>query len=76
MTAVKIKRTTYYEIENLGTRIKKARLNSPLSVTALAAAAGMSVANWYRIESEKVQFLPEETAQAIESALGVDLGLK
>ena len=69
---VKIKRTIYYEIQGLGQRIKAARKASPKSMTSLAAEAGMSAANWYRIESEDLKDgLPEETLAAIESALGV-----
>ncbi|MBW4469261.1 MAG: hypothetical protein KME45_03255 [Stenomitos rutilans HA7619-LM2] len=69
--AVKIRRFTDYDIPNLEIQIKKARLDSPKSVTELAAEAGMSVANWYRIEGGKVDVLPETTLSAIESALGV-----
>jgi len=71
---VRIKRTIYYEIEGLGAQIREARKKSPKSVTTLASDAGMSVANWYRIEGEKVDdALPEETLDAIGAVLGIDI---
>ena len=48
------------------------RKNNPKSVTDLASEAGMSVANWYRIEAEKVEYLPKDTFDAIMYALGED----
>lgn len=76
MTAVKIRKTIDYDVPGFGEKIKEARMKSPLSVTDLASLAGMSVGNWYRIESGKLQYVPEETARAMESALKVSLGLK
>lgn len=76
MNALKVRRFIDYEVSGLEERIKQARKQSPLSVTNLASDAGMSVANWYRIESGNVESLPESTLRAMESALGVDLGVR
>ncbi len=63
------------EVPGLEEKIRKARKASPKSVTDLASEAGMSVANWYRIESGKVEYLPKTTLDAMQAALGEDLGL-
>ena len=64
------------EVPGLEQKIKKARKACPKSVTDLASEAGMSVANWYRIESGKVEFLPKTTLEAMLAALGEDLGIQ
>ena len=61
------------EVVGLGDRIRAARAGR--SLVELCAAAGMSTQNWYRIEAER-QSLPLDTLRQIESALGVDLGVK
>ena len=68
-----VEKVIRYEVPGLGERIKKARMQSPKSVTALAAEAGMSTSNWYRIEKEEAKSLPEETLEAIEKALEIQL---
>ncbi len=73
---MKIRITKDIDIPDLEKRIREARKSSPKSVTQLAAEAGMSVANWYRIEGGKAEFLPKETFKAIEAALEIDLGAK
>ncbi len=73
-TLVRVVRTQEREIPNLGKRIKKAREADTRSLTQICALAGMTTANWYRIESEK-QVLPEETLRRIEQVLGVDFGV-
>ena len=70
ITLLKVRRFIDYEIPDLEAKIKKARKGSPKSVTELAAESGMSVANWYRIEAGKAEFLPEDTLHAMEAALG------
>jgi hypothetical protein len=45
-------------------------------LTAIAAAADMTVANWYVIESEEIKALPIETPRNVEKALNIDFGLK
>ena len=78
-TAMKVVRTIEVEVPNLGDRIKKAREKAKASdgrsLTQLAALAGMTTANWYRIESEKFNSLPFETLKRMESALGTDFGV-
>lgn len=72
--SVRVVRTVEVEVPELGKRIREARKGDARSVTQIAAAAGMSVQNWYRIEDEK-QSLPEETLRLIEAVLGVDFGI-
>ena len=72
---VKVRETKDYDFPGLEERIKIVRKASPKSVTDLASEAGMSVANWYRIESGKIEFLPKETLEAMQAALGDDLGI-
>lgn len=70
---VEVVKTLRVDVPNLGARIKEARLTkvqSGVSMTSIAAAAGMSVQNWNRIERER-QTLPVETLRLIESVLGV-----
>lgn len=74
-SAVKVIETKIHEVPGLGDRIKEARKGSGRTVTDVAAAAGMSVQNWYRIEREQ-QELPLETLRLIEKSLGVDFGLR
>lgn len=72
---VKVVRTLELSVPDLGSAIKKAREKDPRSLTVICGAAGMTTANWYRIESEK-QLLPEETLRRIESVLDVNFGVK
>ncbi len=75
---VQVVREIILDVPNLGERIKEARISAQKqgkSLTKIAADAGMSVQNWYRIEQER-QKLPEETLLLIEESLGVDLGVK
>lgn len=65
--------TLSVEIPNLGGRIKQIREAKNLSPTQVAALAGMSSANLYRIESETTKSVPRETLKALGEALGVDL---
>jgi transcriptional regulator with XRE-family HTH domain len=72
---VKVVRTLELEVPDLGKRIREARKADGRSVTEIAAAAGMSVQNWYRIEDER-QSLPEDTLRLIEKVLNIDFGVK
>jgi transcriptional regulator with XRE-family HTH domain len=72
---MKIVRTKVVEVPGLGQQIKEAREADRRSLKEIASAAGMTTMNWYRVEEEK-QTLPEETLRKIESALGVDFGVK
>lgn len=78
-TVMKVVRTIEVEVPDLGDRIKKAREKAKAtngrSLTQLAAMAGMTTANWYRIEGEKFNSLPFETLKRIESALDTDFGV-
>ncbi len=63
------------EFPGLGQKIKDLRQKSSKSMTELAAAAGISVPHWNRIEKEKIQELPIDTLRGIEKALETDLGV-
>ncbi len=65
--------TLSVEIPNLGSRIKQIREDKNMTPTQLAALAGMSSANLYRIESETTKSVPRDTLKALGEALGVDL---
>jgi len=64
--------TLSVELPGLGSRIKELRESKGLSPTWVAAQAGMSVANLYRIESEDAKSLPRETLKKLSEALSVD----
>jgi transcriptional regulator with XRE-family HTH domain len=64
------------DVPELGQRIKTARQACGKTATELAAAAGISVPHWNRIENEKVKDLSIDKLRAIESALGVDLDVE
>lgn len=70
-----VQRTVEVEVFNLNLKIKEARKADSRSITELSAAAGMSAANWYRIESGE-PILPESTLRKIEIVLGVDFGVR
>ncbi len=61
------------EFPGLGKKIKEHRQASNKSLAELAAAAGISVPHWNRIENEKIRELPLMTLRGIEKALNVDL---
>ncbi|MCA2693197.1 MULTISPECIES: helix-turn-helix transcriptional regulator [unclassified Microcystis] len=75
ISKMKISVTRVYEVEGLGDRIRRERKASPKTITQLAAEAGISVAYWNRIETEKLVSLPIETLRAIEKVLEVSLGV-
>lgn len=72
---VQIERVTRINAPDIGARIKEARERDPRSVEELARAADMTRANWYRIEREENDVLPELTLRKIEEVLGVDFGV-
>ncbi|OWY63681.1 XRE family transcriptional regulator [cyanobacterium TDX16] len=65
--------TLSVDIPGLGSRIRQLRELKNMSPTQLAALAGMSSANLYRIESETTKSIPRETLKALSEALEVDL---
>lgn len=76
--SMKVIRTTIVEVNNLGEKIKEARLNAKdkgIDLTEICKRVGMTTSNWYRIEKEDTKGLPEETLKKIEEVLGVDLGV-
>ena len=68
--------TLSIDIPGLGSLIKKIRESKDIPPTLLAAKAGMSTANLYRIESESTKSIPRETLKALAEALEVDLDQK
>jgi transcriptional regulator with XRE-family HTH domain len=71
---MEVTKTVRVQVPSLKERIKEARSKDSRSITQLCAEAGMTTANWYRIESGK-QSLPIETLRKIEEVLGVDFGV-
>lgn len=65
--------TLSVDIPGLGNRIRELREAKNMSPTQLAALAGMSTANLYRIESESTKSIPRETLKALSEGLEVDL---
>ena len=65
--------TLSVDVPGLGMRIRQLREAKNMSPTQLAALAGMSSANLYRIESESTKSIPRETLKALGEALKVDL---
>jgi transcriptional regulator with XRE-family HTH domain len=65
--------TLSVDVPGLGVRIRQLRETKNMSPTQLAALAGMSSANLYRIESESTKSIPRETLKALSEALQVDL---
>lgn len=73
---MRVERVQYIEVPKLGDRIKQVREADPRSLTAICGLVGMSTANWYRIEQERNDSLPEGTLRKIEEVLGVDFGVR
>lgn len=73
---VQIERVIRIDAPGIGAKIKQARDRDPRSVEELAKAASMTRANWYRIEREENDVLPEPTLRKIEQVLGVNLGVR
>ena len=72
---MKVIKTIEVEAPNLGQRIREAREADRRPLVKICAEAGMTTANWYRIEAEK-QILPAETLERIEQVLEVDFGIR
>lgn len=72
---MKVERVIHIEVPGLGAQIKDARLKDSRPVSQLAKAAGMTRANWHRIENEEYLVLPEKTLKKIEAVLEVDFGV-
>jgi DNA-binding Xre family transcriptional regulator len=72
---MKVRKVLEVDALGLGQKIKQARKGDPRTLTELAAAAGMTTANWYVIEAEEIKALPVETLERIQQVLGVDFGV-
>lgn len=74
---VKIIKTVYREVPDLGQKIKRLRKTSGKTVEQLANLAGITRQHWYLIEKENFRDgLPYETFKAIEEALDASFGVK
>lgn len=73
---MRVRKTIDVDAPSLGAKIREARKADPRTLTQLAAASGMTTANWYVIEGEEIKALPEETLRRIEEVLGVDFGIE
>lgn len=73
--SVQIERIIRVSAPGIGAKIKQARDQDPRTVTELAKSANMTRANWYRIEREDNDVIPEATLRKIEEVLGVDFGV-
>lgn len=62
----------HIEAPNLGSRIKKVRLEDSRSVLAICKEIEMTPSNWYKIEQEVNKVLPIQTFLRICSVLGTD----
>ncbi|NET61298.1 MAG: helix-turn-helix transcriptional regulator [Symploca sp. SIO2E6] len=72
---MKVSKTIETEMPGLGRMIRKAREADRRPLTQICADAGMTPANWYRIESEETKVLPIQTLHSIEQVLGVSFGI-
>jgi transcriptional regulator with XRE-family HTH domain len=63
--------TLSVDMPGLGAQIRQIREEKKMSPTQVAALAGMSSANLYRIESETTKSIPRATLISIGEALGV-----
>ncbi|MBR8832521.1 MAG: helix-turn-helix domain-containing protein [Stigonema ocellatum SAG 48.90 = DSM 106950] len=61
------------EVPGLGQALRKARESARLSVAAAGERAGMSGANFSRIENEEPKGVPIETLMKAAKAVGLDL---
>lgn len=73
--AMKIYREISVEVTGLGERIRQARKLDHRTMTELAKLAGMTPANWYKLEKEEYRKVPLKTLRRIEQTLGVDFGI-
>ena len=72
---MKVTKLLEIEVPSLEQRIKESRLRDHRTITQICGLAGMTTANWYRIESGK-QSIPIETLRKMESVLGVNFGVE
>lgn len=74
---MRIRRIQEVEVEGLGDRIRKARLDSPKSLEQICEEVGLSRTYWYDLEKETLKgTLSYENLKKIEQVLGVDLGVE
>lgn len=73
---MRIRQVKEVEIEGLGERIKKARLNSDKSLEHICDEVGVSRTYWYDVEKETLKgALSIENLRKIEKVLGVNFGI-
>ena len=70
---MRIRQVKEIEIEGLGEKIKKARLDSNKSVEQICAEVGVSRTYWYDIENETIKgTLSFENFQKIQKVLNIN----
>lgn len=75
-TKMRIRKINEIEVNNLGEKIKQARLNSDKSLEQICAEVGVSRTYWYDLEKETLKgTLSFDNLEKIESVLKVDLGV-
>ncbi|MEW5856734.1 MAG: helix-turn-helix transcriptional regulator [Cyanobacteriota bacterium] len=72
---MKVRKVVEREFSGLGAQIKRLREADDRSLIQICAQAGMTPANWYKIENEETKVLPLETLRKIEAVLKADLGV-
>ena len=76
-TRMRIRRVQEVDVDNLGEKIKAARMASSKSLTQICEEIGLSRSYWYDIEQEKIRgTLSLENLRKIEEVLGVDFNVK
>ena len=75
-TKMRVRQIKEIEIEGLGDRIKKARLDSKKPLDAICEEVGVSRTYWYDLEKETLKgALSIENVRKIEEALKIDFGV-
>ena len=75
-TKMRIRKIREIVIDDLGNKIKQARLKSDQSLEQICEKVGVSRTYWYDLEKETLKgALSFENLQKIESVLNIDLGV-
>lgn len=75
-TTMRIRQIKEIEVENLGAKIKQARLKSDKSLEQICEEVGVSRTYWYDLEKETLKgTLSFENLEKIESTLNIKLGV-
>lgn len=75
LDAMRIFVTKEREYPDIPKRLAEARKQCPKSVSRICGEAGISPAYWYQIVGGDAKGMPLATLQALERALGTNLGI-